>query len=65
MLDEIGAAAGKVWTYLNDNGEVALPTLIKQVGMPRDMAHRAIGWLAREEKVRLDDAKGIEMVRLC
>ena len=64
MNGEIGEAAGKVWTYLNDTGEVPVPTLLKQVGLPRDMAHRAIGWLAREGKLQFDNAKGVETLRL-
>jgi hypothetical protein len=65
MRKEIGEAAGKVWTYLNDNGEVTTPTLLKRVGLPRDVAHRAIGWLAREGKVQIDSADGVEKLRLC
>jgi len=64
MSSEIGDAAGKVWTYLNDNGEVATSALVRKVGLSRDEAHRALGWLAREGKLQFDTANGVEKVRL-
>ena len=64
MIDEIGDAAGKVWTYLNANGEVTTAKLIRDVACTRDLAQRAIGWLAREGKVHLEKKERVETIRL-
>jgi hypothetical protein len=49
--EQIGIAAGAVWSYLSDNGETSLATLKKEVSAPADLVLAAVGWLAREEKL--------------
>lgn len=49
--EQIGLAAGAVWTYLNDKGATSLTSLKKGVGAPTDLTIAAVGWLAREEKL--------------
>ncbi len=51
----IGEAAGKVWHYLCENGSVALTKLARDVDLPRDLVMQAIGWLAREDKIVIDE----------
>ncbi len=51
MQEKIGTAAGEVWTFLKTNGETSAANLKKELGMPQSMVDRAIGWLAREDKV--------------
>ena len=51
----IGEAAGDVWDVLTEWGPLSLAKLVKVVGKPRDMVMQAIGWLAREEKISIDD----------
>lgn len=48
--DQIGMAAGAVWSYLSDNGETTVTALKKAIGSA-DLVLAAIGWLAREEKL--------------
>ena len=51
----IGETAGDVWDVLTEWGPLSLAKLVKVVGKPRDMVMQAIGWLAREEKISIDD----------
>lgn len=55
---EIGAAAGLIWHYLNDNGPCTLAKLTKELGQPRDSVMQGVGWLAREGKVNYVDTNG-------
>jgi hypothetical protein len=49
---EIGQTAGEVWGILSDRGELSLTALKKAVGAPGDLVLAAVGWLAREDKLR-------------
>ena len=51
MSDTIGINAGKIWAYLDDNGEVTVTKISKETGLNKNDTHRAIGWLAKEEKI--------------
>jgi hypothetical protein len=64
MTSKIGQAAGKVWAYLHGHGTVSTGKVIREAGVPRDLAQRAIGWLAREDKLHFEDVKGAEHLRL-
>ena len=59
MTEEtIGKAAGIVWQHLSDSEDgVTLASLKKLEGLRADEAVAAIGWLAREGKVRFDGTK--------
>jgi len=58
-LDQIGDTAGQVWHYLNEQGPRSLTQLVKDVDAPRDVTMQAIGWLAREDKLAIDeDSRG-------
>jgi hypothetical protein len=50
MKNEIGEAAGKIWNITGKEGKITLSRAKKITGCP-DLAHMAIGWLAREEKI--------------
>ena len=64
MTNEIGTAAGKVWKYLHQNGESSMAKIARDTGLPNALAHRAIGWLAREGKLHIDKDNRAEMIRL-
>jgi hypothetical protein len=64
MQDKIGQMAGEMWSYLVQNGEVSTARLIRELGAPRDTAQRAIGWLAREDKLAFKVVKGVESISL-
>jgi hypothetical protein len=51
----IGEVAGEVWRILSKNGPLSLAKLAKEVDEPRDTVMQALGWLAREGKVKIDD----------
>ncbi len=51
----IGETAGVVWAVLDQSGPQTLTKLVKAVGKPRDTVMQAIGWLAREEKIVIEE----------
>ena len=51
----IGEAAGTAWNVLSVEGPMSIAKLIKAVGEPRDVVMQALGWLAREEKICIED----------
>lgn len=64
VMTDIGSAAGEIWRYLNQNGEVTTAKLIREVDAPAKLVDRAIGWLAREDKVELQTNGRFEKIRL-
>ncbi len=51
----IGDTAGVVWQTLNVHGPMSMAKLIKAVGQPRDVVMQAVGWLAREDKISIEE----------
>ena len=51
MMEVIGQSAGKIWEYLNNNGEVTLAKIKKELDLDGNFAELGLGWLAREGKV--------------
>ena len=51
----VGDTAGMVWSTLDQNGPMSMSRLVKAVGEPRDTVMQAIGWLAREDKIRVEE----------
>jgi Winged helix-turn-helix domain (DUF2582) len=54
-LAEIGATAGKVWHLLDEKGSLTIAKLVKEIDSPRDVVMQALGWLAREEKLEIEE----------
>jgi len=52
---QIGETAGTVWTVLVEKGPLSMAKLVKAVGEPRDTVMQALGWLAREDKIWIED----------
>ena len=63
-VPRIGEVAGVIWRVLSENGPVSTTKLIKAVGEPRDTVMQALGWLAREEKIDIQDEGRNRMVSL-
>ena len=61
---EIGETAGVIWRMLDQDGPIRITQLIKEVEAPRDMVMQAIGWLAREEKIRIDESSRSRFIEL-
>lgn len=64
MLAQIGEAAGSVWRALESKGPQSLSALKKNVKAPGDLVLMAIGWLAREEKLALEQKGRTQLLRL-
>ena len=54
-IAQIGETAGIAWRVLSENGPLTMAKLVKAVGEPRDAVMQAVGWLAREGKISIDD----------
>jgi hypothetical protein len=64
-VDQIGDTAGVVWHDLNENGPRTLTQLVKEIDAPRDVIMQALGWLAREDKIAIDEeSRGKKCVSL-
>jgi uncharacterized membrane protein len=61
---EIGETAGEVWHVLSEGGSCSIADLIKKVDAPRDTVMQAVGWLAREEKIVIEQAGRKKIVEL-
>ena len=54
-IAQIGETAGLVWQCIDQSGPLPISKLIKQVDAPRDGVMQAIGWLAREDKIDIQE----------
>jgi len=54
-IDQIGETAGEVWQCLDQRGKMSMAQLIKTIHAPRDVVMQAVGWLAREDKIEIDE----------
>jgi hypothetical protein len=63
-IEQIGETAGRVWQILNADGPMSLAKLAKDAEIPRDLVMQAVGWLAREGKIWLEDRGRVRMVGL-
>ena len=61
----IGSTAGKVWHVLEESGPMTMAKLVKTIGQPRDTVMQALGWLAREDKIVIEDEGRKRIVSLC
>jgi hypothetical protein len=55
--NQIGEAAGAVWRLLDARGPISVAKLVRELGLPRDVVMQALGWLAREDKIAIDDSR--------
>jgi predicted ArsR family transcriptional regulator len=51
MHHDVGETAGKVWHLLHQRGPATVAEIATGVGCQREAVERAIGWLAREDKL--------------
>ncbi len=57
MIDKVGDAAGKIFQFLEKNGEVSVLKLKTGLKLSNSLVCMGIGWLAREDKLSIKDAK--------
>lgn len=63
-MEQIGELAGRIWHTLDEEGELRVATLKKQLEAPDSQLYLALGWLAREDKIALTPAGRSWRVRL-
>jgi hypothetical protein len=54
-VGQIGETAGKVWSVLYEKGPLTIAKLVKEIDEPRDVVMQALGWLAREDKLSMEE----------
>lgn len=64
MVEKIGTNAGKVWTLLDEAGTQNVKELKKLSKLTDKDLFAAIGWLAREGKVALEEQEKELLVSL-
>ena len=60
----IGSSVGKIWNYLNLNGETSIVKLKTEIQCTATIIHLSLGWLLREDKIKFSIQKGHLFVRL-
>jgi hypothetical protein len=63
-VTRIGATAGQVWHFLSENGSISFTTLVQRLDLPRDLVMQAVGWLAREDKVAIQESGRTKTISL-
>ena len=61
---QIGEMAGVVWHTLHDHGPMSVARLVRHIHAPRDLIMQAVGWLAREDKLHIEDTKRGKVIAL-
>jgi len=61
-IETVGATAGLVWSFLSGHGPASLSTIEREVEAPRLLIHLALGWLAREGKLVVEERKGRALI---
>jgi len=64
MKEEIGFTAGKTWEVLRNKGEVELTKLPRMLDESAAVVYQAVGWLAREDKIKYSKKGGKVFVSL-
>ena len=52
--ERIGEVAGRVWRQLRAHGPASHASIARSIGRTEQEVHMAIGWLARENKLRME-----------
>jgi hypothetical protein len=63
-IAQIGETAGMIWQVLNAKGPVTIAKLVKEIDAPRDVVMQGLGWLAREDKVSIEEEARSRVVSL-
>ncbi|MBI3080347.1 MAG: winged helix-turn-helix domain-containing protein [candidate division NC10 bacterium] len=64
MREDIGDAAGKVWQYLEAQGSRSASQIQRDTRLSQSLTYLALGWLAREGKVRFAQDRRALLVSL-
>ena len=55
LESEIGTKAGRLWRIMDIWGEVDFDTIKRLSDLDEEQIHLALGWLAREDKINIDE----------
>lgn len=64
MIEVIGDAAGKIWHFLDANGEASVNKVTTETGLNKNDVQRGIGWLAKENKINIEIKGRVETLSL-
>ena len=64
MIELIGDAAGKILHFLDQNGEASVNKITTETGLSKNDIQRAIGWLAKEDKINIELKGRVETLSL-
>lgn len=65
MMDKIGTAAGEIWRFLNEQtAPVSVIKLKTKLSFTNSLTHLALGWLARENKIIIEERNNVVFVSL-
>jgi len=54
LTNKIGEKAGKIWRLIDSQGQVNVSSIVKKTHIKIQDAYSALGWLAREDKIKTD-----------
>lgn len=60
LTSKIGTDAGKIWNLLNSQGKCNVSNIAKITDIKIRDTYSALGWLAREDKIRISKGKQIQ-----
>jgi hypothetical protein len=63
-VGQIGETSGMIWHVLDQKGPLSTSKLVKMIDQPRDTIMQAIGWLAREDKIDIEDTSRGRVISL-
>jgi hypothetical protein len=61
VIGDIGYNAGKVWSVLNGKGSLEKERILEIVNISDGEFYSAIGWLARENKISMDNQNSYKL----
>ena len=61
---DIGETAGRVWRLLHQRGPTTVAEIATGIGCQPGAVERAVGWLAREDKLHFDGSGHGERISL-
>ncbi len=64
-VERIGETAGAVWRVLAEDGPANVTNLVKATGQRRETVLEALGWLAREDKISIEEQGRSRIISLC
>jgi len=64
MNEDIGRTAGQVWNLLSKQCGVTISKMKKDLGLKDGLLYMALGWLAREDKLCIDQKGNKTLISL-